>query len=259
MVNWIIKLWRYIYPEKEVRPPFKELDYFANWSKIIHERKAQFSVGGETSVLFDKNVPIHRRIQALGVTAEMSYGPRNVILRSLLPENLDELRLLAFQLLEGQEKRISKQIDKVSKMIKKTSTPFQTCIGDKYLAQLYFELYYQDLLQPELKKFMLNTAFEHAKNALVKLHNDPALWGLIAKMHFIKHEYEQANKAFYKAMELEAVESHTYPYLAEEAFKRKDFQAVRDILASQTSLLDIHKIGPVVRFWLNMPKQGEPQ
>lgn len=247
----LLQILRFFFPKQQILPPFKSVDYIRYWEKSSVEREIQFSVGGTTAVLFDKNVPVHRRINALGTTAEMHHGAKNRILRELLPEQLDEIRLLAFQLLEGQEKKLSREIDFVTRLLKKFKKPAQQAYGNKLLAQLYYEFLYQDLLQAELRTVIIDKSLQYALSAVEELKSDPALWALIGKLYHAKKSYTLAEPAFSKAIYWHALPSHTQPFLAEAAFLKKDFNSVKNIFSHTPSLFDLYKVGRVAAFWLN--------
>ncbi|NNM59039.1 MAG: hypothetical protein HKM04_04425 [Legionellales bacterium] len=248
-MNWLKKIYQLIYPPLAEKYPIKLIDYFGNWEKIIHDNEPHFGVAGQRVVLRSKNVLLHRRIEALASAASMNYASKNEILRGLLPETTDEIRLLAFQLLETQEKAISKKINWVNKLVKHAKTNSELHNGYKIIAQLYYELVYQNLVQPELRDSILATAFEYVQKALKTDIKDPIAWALQGKIQLKQQDYEGAESSLLHAMELCAQPRETVPYIAEMHFKKREFLVIPKFFEEHPSLSDLPRVGTVARFW----------
>ncbi len=248
-MNWLKKVYQLIYPPLPEKYPIKVIDYFGNWEKIIHDNESNFGVAGQRAVLRSKNAHLHRRIEALASAASMNYASKNEILRGLLPETTDEIRLIAFQLLESQEKKISKKIHWLNRMLKRARTSEELHYGYKIVAQLYYELVYQSLVQPELRDAILLTAFEYVQKALSLDSTDAVCWALQGKIQLKRKQYIEAEQSLLRATELCAQPRETFPYIAEMYFKKREYAEVEKIFDAYPALSDLPLVGHVARFW----------
>ncbi len=208
--------------------------YAAGWAAIRLE-----------STAFSKK----EREQAL-ISINKGFGREvNIINRQLLSDNMDELRLYAFSLLENQQNFINKKISELLKdYTQKHSTAHKVLI-EKQLALLYWELVYLNLTEDALRRLIIEKCLSLAQSALKVLTTDATLWTLMAKIHLASHQIPDAINAFNKAEKYKAPPSKIYPYLAELSFQKREYSQIKHYLCSDAAFRDIPKLSRVVEFW----------
>lgn len=173
----------------------------------------------------------------------------NIINRQLLSDNMDELRLYAFSLLENQQNQVNKFISQFSKALEETHDVVRRAKIEKQLALLYWELVYLRLSDEELRQFVLEKSRNFAESALKVLNQDAILWVLLARIHMEKHDTKQAIEALNTAIKYHGPNSKTYPFFAEFSFKQRDYVQVKKYLSMDISFNNIPKLSHIVEYW----------
>lgn len=212
--------------------------------------RPKYGAGGGTLLLLNQSPSTIERTAALFKLAESPLSQMNSLLYQLLPDNSDEIRLLAFNILDEQEGRMMQSIHKLQALLQKEDlTTNMHAKIEKNLAKLYWDLVYDHLILPELENSMLEKAQYHALSASMVLTQDGTLWSIIGKIYSKRKQYQLAEEAFNKASALNVEPSKVIPYLAEIYFNRRDYKTVHQYLSRAPSLVDIPLIAPVKRFW----------
>lgn len=213
---------------------------------------AEYGSGGLQLKLFSKQQSIIERTKALFTLGKNRLAAINQQLYQLLPDSMDEMRLLAFNILDKQEGEITKNINVLFEKMEAEQRKGRYRYAAEYqkeLAECYWELIYHHLILPELETNVAETGLKLAHEACKFLQKDAGLQIIIAKLYWRLKDYSQAEQAFLKAHQLHALPSETIPYLAEIKYHARDFQAVQTLLNSDNRLGDIPPIAPVVEFW----------
>jgi hypothetical protein len=215
--------------------------------KPVHRR---YGAGGAVMHLLNKAKPTSERARALFRMGEGNLASVNSLMFQLFSDKSDEIRLLAFNILEQQESSISEDINKLLEMLKTTDLKQETTAKlEKNLAMLYWEFVYRNLLLRELEPSMLQNAEHHALSALKVLDNDATLWALLGKIYERMKKYDLAAEAFSKTADFNIPPSQVLPYLAEIEFHVRNYGAVQKYLNESDALSDVALIAPVKRFW----------
>lgn len=208
----------------------------------------RYGVGGVRVRLQSKKFPLSSKTAALFAMGNSKLNTTNNILQEILPDKEEDLRLLAFGLLEFQEKDINNHICATAEYLEKTTDPIQKAFLQKQIAQLYWELVYRGL-SSDMEKLILEHARNYAEEALKKLEDYASLWVLLGKIHYRLKNVELAHEMFMRAKNLGAPLKDFVSYLAENAYRQRNFDEVIEFFKNSGALRDIPTIGPVVRFW----------
>lgn len=210
----------------------------------------RYGAGGAVMRLLDKSAPTSERATALFVIGEGNMAQVNYLMYQLLPNKSDEIRLLAFNILEQQESSITEDINKLLSMLDTPGIREETKAKlEKNLAMLYWQFIYRKLVLRELEVSMLRKAEKYALSAVKVLSSDATLWALLGKIYERLKEYDLASQFFEKTLEFNIPPSQVLPYLAEIQYAVRNFGAVRKYLSESDTLSDITLIAPVKRFW----------
>lgn len=215
-----------------------------------------FGVGGARTQLMDSHaVNAVRRSALLAISAKQSIDSNQMLLEALNDSN-DEIRLLAYSLLDLQDQKITKEIEKTALLAEETDNNDKKMMLLKRLANLYYETTYRLLVQADALEQALEKTIETARSVIDfqqknKLKQSASMWLLIALVNRRKDNDQEAYDAFDQARELGAAESRTLPFLAEIKFKQGQFAEVKSILQQGYSLSNMQKVGPAIRLWKN--------
>lgn len=215
----------------------------------IHLSATQYGVGGAAARLRTTQLPTNQRIAALLKISANNAKQNNVIITSLLTDSNEELRLLAFGLLEQQQKIISSEISKTFQFLKDASEPQEQAKAKKCLAFLYWELLYKKLIEPSLYEYCSQKVLEYANEALAVLNSDAMLWVLLGKIYNRSGQIADAKAALKRAHAMGAPASQIKPYLAEHFYLEHNYQAVFQLFASEPALANVPTVGAIAQFW----------
>lgn len=211
---------------------------------------AKYGAGGGLMHLMANDESTVQRTKALFALGKMKISNINQLMYGLLSDQADEIRLLAFNILDQQESFITEDINRILKLLKVTEPDTETFAKfEKDLALLYWELIYRRLILKELEESMLIKAQAYALSAIKILKSDGSLFALLGKIYTRLKQYKQAEEMFDQTTAFNIPPSQVFPYLAEIKFKQREYIATKQYLDHSDTLLDIELVAPVKRFW----------
>ena len=208
-----------------------------------------FAHGGVTAILRNPRIPAAQRLRAL---AGLQHVPGRIacpLLRDLLGDDCEDLRLLAYGMLEHREKAVNDDIVAEQRRLAAARTGTERALAHRRLAGLYWELIYQELAQGDLRRHAAQAGLGHACEALAL---QPDVAGLhLRRGQFLNvlDETEDARKAFEAAFSAGIPSHRVLPLLAEHAFRRRDFNSVRALLAPLEAWHGMTRVRKVASFW----------
>jgi hypothetical protein len=179
-----------------------------------------------------QNVPANVRMQSLLTLQAVPTRVSNPILEELLGDSTDDVRLVAFGMLDAEEKKLSVHIHRERELLARELTPEQryTCL--RHLAELHWELIYASLAQGELRNHILGQARDYLEKALaVGAQLNSGIWFLKGRILLAHGEVDDAERALQQAVTMGQPKISVLPYLAEIAFRRREFALVKNIHA----------------------------
>lgn len=228
-------------PWQEIRIPelpFKPVDM---------DLQVVYSAGGLQQVLREARDP-DKRLAALMATRQMNDREAIALLRDALKDKIDDVRLLAYSMLEQKEKGLAKQAGELQQALARAAD-IDTVGLQRQLAQVWWEMAYLGLAQGGLRSYYLGSA----RKLLLGLtdrrsqHND---WRLLGRIQLELEHLPEAEYAFHKALDTGARNELIMPYLAELSFLRRDFDGVRASLRACPPNKLHPAIRPIVEAWL---------
>lgn len=191
----------------------------------------------------DKKLAI---VRAAGRMADQFGIP---ILKRALRDEDEEVRLLAFALLDQQESDFNTLINQYYSELARASVQHATILH-KRLASLYWELAYLRLVEGNIEQHALRKSREHCEAALVN-DNDPATHFLLGRVALKTGDTMLSEHHIGLARDGQYPLSDCIPYLAECAFRRRDFAAVTALLEQLPSQLKNRPpLGAISEYWL---------
>ncbi len=220
--------------------PFKPVTIDTNLS---------FAGGGLYDVLRNAS-DSDKRLKAVLATQRMHERKAIPILQVALKDAVDDVRLLAYSILDKKENGININIKNGLTELG-TATSAQRPAIHKRLAFLYWELVYMGLAQGDVLLHILNTAKQHIEKVLAET-NDSGAYFLLGRILIREGALQQAQQAFQKASEFGMDKFRISSYLAEIAFLQRDFTQIPLILGElPSSEREREPIAAVADFWLS--------
>lgn len=191
---------------------------------------------------------VETRMRALLSVQELPSRMANPIIRQMLADPSDDVRLVAYGILDSREKRINARIQ-AARVNLESPDPATRMPAEKELAELYWELVYQGLVQGDLQKHAAAQSRMHFDAALKLAPEDAALWALGGRLANFAGQYERAWHAFTRSMECGLPEVRVLPYLAEVAFRMRRFDQVRELLERIAQTSHTQRMAQVIDYW----------
>lgn len=200
-------------------------------------------------------VPDHIRMQSLLTLQAVPNRVSNPILEDLLGDSTDDIRLVAFGMLDSEEKKLSQHIQREQAALADSQTAEQKFACYRHLAELHWELVYASLAQGELRRHMLKQAANHIAAALaLDIEPNSGILLLKGRILLAQNDTQGAEAAIHMALSLGQSKTSALPYLAEMAFERRDFKEVRALLGELSKLNLSSKTREIEDFWIPREK-----
>lgn len=194
-------------------------------------------------------VPASDRLSALVAIQRMPTRNTSALLRELLADPLEDVRLLAYGTLDQAENGIMQKIVQTSKKLETSGKDKERHSLNRLLAELYFELTYQNLVQGEVYKYTIEQADRYAQASLETDKNDAALWVTRGRLALAAGKPDEAQVFLARALELGFPRERLVPWLAEADFLHGDYDAVGPLLLSLDNAANSPALNPVLRYW----------
>ncbi|NTV68993.1 MAG: hypothetical protein HGA71_02485 [Azonexaceae bacterium] len=207
---------------------------------------------GLRAFLGNAKAPTASRLGALVALQYVSGRVATPLLRDVLTDPSEDLRLLAYGMLDKQEKRINQAIDdELQKFAdnRDASDEAQMLAAARRLSDLYWELIYQRLVQGDLRQHALA---ESAKYCRIVLHHAPYDAALMLRHGRLQHalgQPEEAVDAYYKALALGLPATRVLPYLAELRFDQGKHADARRLMGDLSTWTALPRLQPVIQYW----------
>lgn len=221
------------------------------------ENTVQLRISSLRTALLDPTAPADVRLRSLVAMQTLPMRTVGPLLRRLLTDPSDDLRLLAYGMLDSEEKRINAVIASEQASLARQPAGPQRVNSLRHLAELHWELVYTGLVQGDVRDHALASAARFLGEALRHATQDPGIWLLMGRLRQARGDLAGAGQAFHIAVSCGLEENRALPYLAEIAYRQRDFHLVRDYLAMLARGPLTQVMTPIVRFWTR-PAQMAP-
>lgn len=197
-----------------------------------HQRTGTgFHQAGVSGFLRNRRVPTPQRLKALVALQHVPGRVASPLLRDLLGDDSEDLRLLAYGMLDRKEKTLNAQIHAEHRRLASRPGTTAQLLAHTRLAGLYWELIYQQLAQGDLRTHAAQTGLHHARAALALRPSAAGIHLRCGQFLQALGESTSAEAALEAARAAGLPDHRVLPHLAELAFLRRDFAAVRRLLA----------------------------
>lgn len=210
-----------------------------------------FHAGQVRARLVDPCTPMQRKLEALVSLQDVPTHTTKELLRGLLSDSEDDIRLLAYGILDSKEKEITQRIHELLASLQHAQRDAERRELHKYIAELYWELIYQRLVEGDMLAFCAARVRHHAALVL-QTHSDAGLWLLLARLELYFHRFDKAEAAMIEAQDSGLAKERLLPYFAELRYSQRRYADVSAALMVMP-LFETPRMAPVLRYWLNRP------
>lgn len=228
-------------PIKKVQPPSFSLEEDFNIQT--------FGEGSARTRMKQKNLSNEARTQSLVVLGRLNNSEANKVIQESMNDNDDQIRLLAFSLLDNKERKIYEKIDQLEETLKETLDINAVADIESQLAFSYWEIIYLNLASGELYEIALKKAMRYAQSAVKVSKKQINLLVLLGRIYMALEKYDEALNIFTRLQEADEPFNTYAPYLAELYFHNRLFQTVKETLQGKLTLKYIPKVAPIVDYW----------
>ncbi len=205
--------------------------------------------GGAWSRLRTQGLPRIVRLQALLAVSASKGHNSSRLLQMATSDSDDEIRLLAFNLYDQREKIIGATISDALQKLRNTEDQDKRTELYRKLAFSYWEMVFNEI-NNDLTEFFIGQSITYAQKAYDQGATDPFLMILLGRIHLRKGNIDQAEEFISKGLINGAHRDRVIPYLAEIAYRRRDFTTLKSFFKTDPLLRYKPGIGPVAKFWM---------
>jgi polysaccharide biosynthesis protein PelE len=197
------------------------------------------------------DVPDDIRMQSLLTLQAAPQRAANPILEGLLGDSTDDVRLVAFGMLDAKETRLFNHIKREREALLDGELPIsqrRACLV--HLGELHWELVYSALAQGELRRHILEQARKYLDAALaLDMQATSGMLFLKGRILLAQGELGLAQEFIQLAIAAGYPSVSALPYLAEAAFINRDFEYVRLAMQQLVVLNVASKTRAIADLW----------
>ena len=211
--------------------------------------KTIYGQAGLSGVLQNAANP-DKRLKAIMATKQLDDRDAVPILRLALKDPIDDVRLLAYSMLDSKEEKINAGIQKIEKQLLKSRGSTKARLH-KEIAHYYWELSYLGLAQGDVMHHVLNQSCDNLGVAVDLEPEDAGACFESGRVLLRLGRQKEAMQRFTEAMMHGISANDVLPYMAEAAFNMKNYQQVKLLLSKlPEEAKKIQSLSKITDFWL---------
>lgn len=199
--------------------------------------------------LSNSKVPLSERLNALVAIQNTPTRSSGDALRRLLTDPADDVRLLAYGILDSKEKKITQRIAEARLQLGVAEQGELRAVLHQQIAELYQELIYQNLVHGDLLIYSCDQMRDHAQMALLLNPAESGLWFMLVRLELMCSNVAGAQQAIYHAEQHGFSRVRLLPYLAELSFLQKDYERVRQLFSEISFNPSVSAAPQIHRYW----------
>ena len=209
-----------------------------------------FRQAGMRSFLANSRAPVASRLRALVALQNISGRVATPLLRNVLTDPSEDIRLLAYGMLDNKQKHLHQAIHAESARYSQAPVDSrERGEAARRLADLYWELVYQELAQGDLRTHALQQSLQFTTLALQSAESDAGLHMRHARLLQSLGEMQAARTAYDRALALGMPKTRILPCRAEDAGATRDVSQARALLHELGDWQSLPRLQPVIRYW----------
>ncbi|MGI4861563.1 MAG: hypothetical protein ACRYHA_32480 [Janthinobacterium lividum] len=204
--------------------------------------------------LLNHGIPLSERLAALLAIQNMPTRTTGVLLRTLLTDPAEDIRLVAYGKLDQVENDLMQKIFEASEALEavEQNQPLdqERCHSlHRLLAELHFEVIYQNLAQGAVFERTVQQASQHAQRALEFDDSDGALWWICGRLALAKRNADAAENFMERARTAGFPANRLPAWLAEAAFLKGDWERVKELIGELGRTREVAALRTTADYW----------
>jgi hypothetical protein len=204
-------------------------------------------------LLADQTLALDTRLRVL--IALQGMRPKAVVplLQELLSDPSEDIRLLAYTMVDAWEKDLSQQLQQAQAKLAEARlgderAPLVSAL--RRLAELHWELADTGLARGDLRRFSLQSAQKYCEDLLLLDSYLIGVWQLYAQVLVELNQQKAALRALQVARRMHVPAVEFFPLLAKLAYLRRDWPAVRKYMKRLPENAQLpHQLRGVAAYW----------
>ena len=193
-----------------------------------------------------KAISTDEKIKSLSILYDSNAQGNIGKIKKFLADSSDETRLYAFALISSFEKKLNTQIKNLQEKVENSSNKKEK---NQYLYELaltYWQFIFHGVASDKLSGFYT----KKIEKTLEQITQHPPAYVLLGKIHLFNKNYQEAEEAFLKAVELGIPKESIFTFLAEIKFEQQKFNEVSKYILNEYFEIDI-RLKPLAKMWSN--------
>ncbi|WP_460873458.1 hypothetical protein [Paralcaligenes ginsengisoli] len=199
--------------------------------------------------LENRNGSTEDRMAAMVAVQTLPSHITGGMLRDLLSDPSEEIRLLAYGIVDGAEKSIMQEIFLAQEHLADAVTAAEKSDVNSRLAELHWELIYQNLVHGEVHRYTLERVEQYAHEALEQNNENASMWYLLGRCALLSNKPREAQEFLQSAQFYYFPADRLLPWQAEAAFLQRDYGRVGKLLGPLGNSTASPLLQPTVRYW----------
>ncbi len=256
LAAWLARWMPLRRPDTDLLRAAPELEVFAV-SHIDDDVRRDLPAGQVAQIARDQSQPREQRIRAVLALRDMSPRMALPVLRRLLADPDEEIRLLAYGISNTWEQKLTDALQAAQRefeIARHGDTRGEPLArAAQRVAELQMEFIYQGLAQGDLRDFALDQALQHCRIATEALPHDTGLQMLLLRLALARRDTDTARAVLDQLATDGASPTLWRPYAAELEWVQRRYGRIADILQPLGARQVAPRLRPLVRIWQRGP------
>lgn len=211
---------------------------------------------GLQSFLANPNVPVASRMRAMVALGSVPGRIASPMLRTALGDSSEDLRLLAYSMLDAKEREISKTIHQELQLFEQASQSEGTqppgprgLQAARALTDLYAELVYQGVAQGDVRDHAIKQSLHYCDLVLAQRPDNALLLLRRGRLLHMQGRAVESLACYERSLALGMEPARVVPYQAELLFDRREFAKAQALMRSLDLEQALPRLKPSIRYW----------
>ena len=210
---------------------------------------------GLQSFLANQAVPVPLRMRSLAALSHVSGRVASPMLRMALSDSSDDLRLLAYSMLDAQERQLSQSIHQELQALERARAVEGNEAGPRglqaawALSDLYWELIYQGSAQGDVRDHAIKQSLYYCDQVLDQRPDTALLLLRKGRLLHLLADGDGAQFYYQRALNLGLPAARVIPYQAELMFEQRQFAKVQELMRRLEDQQVLPRLRPCIQYW----------
>ncbi|MCW5651299.1 MAG: hypothetical protein KIS62_16240 [Ramlibacter sp.] len=236
--------------------------HMPEFSEVQREatERSDLRAGDARRILKDPSLPLETRLRVLVALQTMRPKAAVPLLQGLLADPSEDIRLLAYSMVDAWEKDLTRQIQQAQQRLNEARdgedrAPLVNAL--RRLAELHWQQADTGLARGDLRRFALEQSQKLCEDVLVLDAYAPSTWQLYARVLIELDQLEAAARALDLARKVKMPPQTLWPLMAQIAWMRRDLDGVRKYMGRLPDNTQLpHNLRGVAAFWRHRQVAG---